>query len=288
MIFNGNEITSELFILDNSNLNPLGLQEYANKIGEKLGVEFAFAEKTNGEQYETSKYFHDEKLVIIPSRFVEEGLGVKVYRAAKGAIDHETGHVLWSDFSYLPENNETDEDKELIWDIGNIIDDIRVERKLAEEFGIDSNNFVYFLELVNTASGPDDDSKINKLIFYFYWMVNELYRGMENTFITGKILYLREKLRSTIDKYLSSGEEAIKYARIILELFKSEDNKKIKITKQVGKHSFEIDIEGIPALISFSSDLKCSYKEGDEIIKEDLILVYDYILLLVPIRREDL
>ena len=284
MNFNGKEITSELFVLDDSKFNPLGLMEYANNIGESLGIEYAFAEGPNGEQFDTASYDADDKLVIIPSRYVFDDLSKNEYLATKGVIDHETGHVLWPDSSYFYGNHENEEDKKVIYDIGNIIDDIRVERKVAEEFGIDRDNFKYFANsLLFNEPITDDDPKMVILTMNLAWMVNANYRGadsslLKNQKISGKILYLEKKLISIIDEYLSSGDSTIKYVRKILELLKSENNQKVKIIKKIDKNAFQCDDEGKPLYICFSPKMECRFNEGDEITKEQIISEYEHIL----------
>jgi len=293
MIFKGKEITNELFFLDDSRLNPLGLEEYANNIGEKLGIKYAFAIKMNGEQYETALYSSDDNTVIIPARFVEKGLSEKVYRATKGAIDHETGHVLWPDDSYFSEKNENNKDKDIIENIGRIIDDIRIERKMIQEFGVDKKNFKYFTELLYIGFIPRADSMTGILVTNLSWMVNEIYRDTNSSFlknykISGKILYLKSKLITIIDNYLVSGEKTVDVARKILVLLSSENNQKVKIIKKINKNDFEIEIEGTPACIGFSPEIECNFNEGDEMTKEDIISLLDYIIYLVPKSNQKL
>ena len=74
MIFNNREITKELFVLDDSKLNRVGLYEYAMYIGENLGVDYCFVIQPNGEQLEHASYSPEENNVFIPSRFIDEGL----------------------------------------------------------------------------------------------------------------------------------------------------------------------------------------------------------------------
>ena len=82
--FNNREITKELFFLEDSNLTREGLYEYAMNIGENLRVDYCFAVKPNGEQLEQASYSPKENNVLIPSRFIDEGLTEREYRVTKG------------------------------------------------------------------------------------------------------------------------------------------------------------------------------------------------------------
>jgi hypothetical protein len=83
-----------MFELDDCKLNPDGLYEYAMNIGEKLGVKYIVAVHTNGDEYESSEYIPDKRIIILPARFFQENLPMRDYKALKGTIDHETAHVI--------------------------------------------------------------------------------------------------------------------------------------------------------------------------------------------------
>ena len=233
MTFNAKEIHKELFELNDSKLTPAGLLEYANNIGKKLGVEYIFGENTDGSQWERPEYHDDKKTIYIPIKFLNNVFTENELRAAKGAIDHEAGHAIWIDNSFLPQRNKKDKDKTLIWDIGNIIDDIRVECKMVKEFGVDKNNFRCLADYTDDDPETeavfsmdnedliklDDDSKMVVLVVHFYWMVSDIYRGIKGKKICDKMLFLKPKLISIIDDFVVSDDKAADTARKILALF---------------------------------------------------------------------
>ena len=226
------KFTKELFELDDSKLNPAGLLEYANNIGKKLGVKYIFGENADGSQWERPEYYDNKKTIYIPNKFLNNAFTENELRAAKGAIDHETGHAIWVDNSFLPQRNEEDKDKTLIWDIGNIIDDIRVEFKMVKEFGVDKNNFRCLADYTDNDSETeavfsmeyedfiklDDDPRMVVLVVHFYWMVSDVYRGMKGKKICDKILSIKHKLIPIIDNFIVSDDKAAVTARKILAL----------------------------------------------------------------------
>jgi hypothetical protein len=220
-------LNKDIFTLDETGLNRRGLYAYALNIGENLGVEYVFVEYSNGEKYETSEFALDENRVMIPSRFIDENLTERAYRATKGAIDHETAHVLWPDPSYLPDNNTDDEDREIIWDIGNMIDDIRIEHRMVREYQVDANNFRYLKEKL-LAEQPDLKEEIqNNPIYLIDLYLNNCYRKIDNSYSQGiKVTQdfakvLTEEIAPVIDRFIDSDEKAGDTAREILRILRS-------------------------------------------------------------------
>jgi len=233
LIPNNKEIPQDLFILDTSKLNPHGLLEYANNIGKKLGVEYIFGENPDGSQWERPQYHDGKKIIHIPIRFLNNVFTENELRAAKGAIDHEAGHAMWVDNSFLLQRNENDKDMVLICDIGNIIEDVRVEYKMVKEFGVDKNNFRCLSDFTDDDPETeavfsmknediiklDDESRMVVLVVHFYWMISDVYRDIKGKKICDKILYLKPELISVIDNFIDSDDEAADTARKILTLF---------------------------------------------------------------------
>jgi len=227
MIFNGNIISEKTFHLEDDKLNRQGLYDYAMNIGSHLGVNYTFAEQPNGEQFETAFYTPDENLVVIPAWTIDEGLTEKEYKAAKGMIDHETGHVLWSDDSYLiiPTLDDAgNEEENLIWDIGNMIDDIRIEHRLANQFQIDESNFTHLSELFNKDLPEIIDFSYGD-IFLLLFMINFYYRkitcykNIKIPLIVNEIFV--NKLIPIIDRFIDSDEKAGETAKEIIEVWRT-------------------------------------------------------------------
>jgi hypothetical protein len=290
MLFNDREIPDNLFELENDKLNPQGLYNYAKDIEEHLGVKYIFVEYADGSQPETAEYFPDENEVHIPACFIKENLTEKEYRAAKGIIDHETGHIRWPDRSYLTDNNEDDEDREIIYDIGNFIDDMRIERRMVNEFQVDRNNFKYMYEFLHGNNTELDIPDMAQDLFtWFYWFVNEEYRGVDLSFLgnrktPGKIFFLMPNLMAIVDRLIACDGEAREGAREILQLLRHESKKIVKIIKKNNDNDFEVTIDGQQAWLSISSEFQCNFKEGDEIPMENVITNY-YITYLQTIPR---
>ena len=87
-----------------------------------------------------------------------------------------------------------------------------------------------------------------------------------------------------IDKLMIFGNETAGYTRVIQQFLKNQNNKPVRFVKKVKENAFEIDINGKNAYIEFFPDVNCSFKEGDEIIMEKLILIFDEISHLVEIK----
>jgi hypothetical protein len=213
-----------LFSLDDAKLNRQGLYEYALNIGENLGVKYIFVEGPNGEQWETSEFDPNENKVSIPSRFIDDNLSEREYRATKGAIDHETAHVLWPDPSYLLGNNKNDSNRELIWDIGNLIDDLRIEHRLVREYQVDANNFKYLKERLLTEQIDSSEERQYNLIGLLDLYLNIRYRKIDNSFLQGIMVgqdlleCLNDKITPIIDRFIDSDEKTKKTAQAIIKL----------------------------------------------------------------------
>ena len=287
MYFNGKELTKEHFILEDKNLNSLGLQAYALDLSQNLGVSCIGVE-TEDKSF-LARYDFEDKIIIVNSKFFLYEFTENIYRAVKGAIDHEAGHVIWPDYSYFKFNNEHNADKGFIEDIGNIIDDIRVEQYLSNEFGINKNNFG---EMIEYSYSLMNEEKINSyaqdLISNLSWFVNEKYFCVKPSFlgsriIHGKILYLQYMLTKIIDNYLCSGSNAVIPAQELLALLKSKDNKNVLFLKKLSSNLFIIDIEGKILYINFFPSFKHNFKEGVNVTMENIISVYGEIMHLVKI-----
>lgn len=231
MTFNNREITKELFFLDDSNLNPSGLYAYDLNIGRNLGVEYLVWETLNNEPYEGANYWPDEKEVSISSMFFNEDLTEKEYKVTKGIIDHETGHVLWLDRSYLFDDSESNKEHGAIWDFGNLIDDIRIERRMVNEFHVDKNNFKHMIE---GKFNNFNESKINDAFFDIGQMVtfatNITYRKTIIPFYgegnVSKWSLFTDEIKPMIDRFLESNEGAVDTAKEIICLIKKSMQKK--------------------------------------------------------------
>jgi hypothetical protein len=182
----------------------------------------------DGSQPKTALSLLDKKKVLIPSRFIAENLTEKEYRAAKGIIDHETGHVRWPDISYLPSNNEDDEDSGLIYDIGTIIDDIRIERKMNKEFRVDKDNFRYYFEnFIKNMTEYEIDEYLRNNLFAF--SVSRRYRGIDISFLpnrpipisTGFFQFFKDMVIPIIDRFIVSDEKGGDVAREILQIWRN-------------------------------------------------------------------
>ena len=227
MIFNGNVISEETFRLEDDKLNRLGLYEYAMNLGSHLGVKYKFAIYPDGEQYETSSYNPKDNLVLIPAWAIDEGLTEKEYRATKGLIDHEAGHIFWSDPSYLytPSNSDQDNDElSLVCDIGNMIDDIRIERRLSTEFKVDESNFRHTVEVLYKQLQYAD--LINDDILLLSFLVNIYYRNISYDEKTRVPLIAYElfvnRLIPIIDRFIVSDEKAGETAKEIIGVWRSD------------------------------------------------------------------
>jgi len=225
MIFNGNIISEETFRLEDDKLNRYGLYEYAMNLGSYLGVKYAFTEEPDGKPHETACFDPEDNLVMIPAWAIDEGLTEKEYKATKGFIDHETGHVLWPDCSYLINNakDEAENEKEkLIWNIGNMIDDIRVERRLVNQFQIDEGNFTYLSELFYKDMHEITNLRYEDVDLLFF-MVNIYYRKI----LRHKKIQLSSivneafvnRLMPIIDRFIDSDEKAGETAKEIIDVW---------------------------------------------------------------------
>ena len=292
MIYNGKEIPKELFILGKSDLNPGGLWGYAKKIREHFEIKIVFAEKPDGTQYETAEYFPDDKLILIPSRFVYEGLSENDYLAAKGAIDHEIGHVLCVDESYLYKNNKDDEDKELIYDFGNIIDDIRNEQRMTEKFGVDKNNFKILSENIRNYLEPNNFRNVFLDIeMLFSLAVCITYRDSDIKYYKKENVnqwdLFQNKLKPIIDNFLQSDGDAKDTAKEIINLLRSNHKYNIKVLEKYSDKIFIIEIVDKLAELSFCDDAPDYMKEGDKFPFEILMAQLALIEKIVIFTQED-
>jgi len=118
-----------------------------------LGVKYHYYDdiERDGKKIKTADWLRSDKCmacahpvrgVVVSPELIAVGLTENQYRAAKGVIDHETGHILWFGTSYYSlRNNIGDSKREEIYTVAWIIDDLRVEQRMIREFGVDGNNF---------------------------------------------------------------------------------------------------------------------------------------------------
>ena len=227
MIFNGNIISEEIFHLEADKLNRLGLYEYAMNLASHLGVEYAFAIQQDGTQLKTACYNPEENLVLIPVWAIDEELTEKEYRATKGLIDHETGHVFWQDRSYyynLSDKSEENDKLSLIYLIGNIVDDIRVERRLVNEFNLDEGNFRHTAEVIYKHFQNVD--LINNDILLLFFLVNVYYRNISYDEKTKVPLIACElfvnRIIPIIDRFIVYDEKAGETAKEIIGVWRAD------------------------------------------------------------------
>ena len=228
MTFNGNTFNEKTFLLEEDKLNPDGLYDYAMNLASLMGVEYKFAIKPNGEHFELAECSADENYVLIPAWAIDEGLTETEYRATKGLIDHETGHFFWQDHSYLynpSDNDGEDNELELIYDIGNMIDDIRIERRLINRFLIDKGIFKDMVEVYYKKLPPNLDLCNDDLLLLSF-LINVRYRKIdysryEKVIIPGYFndLFLNQ-LIPIIDRFIDSDESAGETAREIIGVWR--------------------------------------------------------------------
>jgi hypothetical protein len=305
MFFNGKEIDPAIFKLEDDRLNSQGLNEYAWNISENLGVKYCSPNEVNvdGKTIKTLDYLKSMNCpaiynpidgVIISPKCFDEGLTEKQYRVTKGVIDHETGHIFWFDSSYLPDNNENDGDRESIHTIGSIIDDLRIEHRMINEFGVDGNNFKLCFEQQNTFSESELDIEFQDPTSWlgFYILINKIYRGIDISFLgnrkfPGKLLYLESRFKSIIDSLIISDDRKVAdAAREIFELLSEENNKIIKIIKKIDGNSYEVDINGKRAWLVFYSQSPCNWNESDNIPVKELIDLFEFVEYLQTVPPE--
>ena len=241
MFFNGKEIDPSIFKLDDDRLTPQSLEEYAYNISENLGVKYSSPDyvDVDGKTIKTVDFLKSKDCfamynlidgVIISPECFYEGLMAEQYKMTKGVIDHETGHVLWPDPSYLSDDNENDDDYESICTIGSIIDDIRIEHRMINEFDVDGNNFKLCFEQKNNFLEFDLDRDLQNIMsgLGFYILINKIYRNIDISFLGNrkfpeKLLCLESKFKSIIDSLIASDDrKVVDAAREILELLRKD------------------------------------------------------------------
>ena len=294
MIFNGREITKELFFLDDSNLNPEGLYGYALRLAENLGINYLIVENLNDEPYDSADYWPDENDVTIAAIFFDKNRTKEEYKITKGLIDHETGHALWPDTSYFFKNNDdkNQDEKNLIYDVGNLIDDIRIERRLAKNFLVDKNNFRLMMEMkINNFN----ESKINNFFFDIFQMVtfatNITYRETIISFYgegnVSKWGFFNNSIKPLIDRFLESNDNAGDTAKEIICLMENVIQNNFEVIKKIYLNGYIIRINGKIVWLIFIENPPFSFNEGDVICTEFINWVMDYIVYLQDVPPEE-
>jgi hypothetical protein len=212
-------LPQDTFHLSGKDLNSKGLQEYALKIGEKLGIEVVCVEDLDTPQFIP----HDQK-ICLPVSLLDENLNERKYREMKGAIDHEFAHVLWPDFSYL--NGENGTVHPLIHDIGTMIDDIRIERRMAEKYFIDPVNFRYLAEsLWNTVVEQDNKILKNDAMTSLALLVSIHYREVNISVTENPLEYdpnmeqlFNKQIKNIIDSFINTNNKAADVASEIIDI----------------------------------------------------------------------
>jgi len=279
MIFNNREITPDLFKLADKRFNRLGLIFYMKSLEKSLGVKYHYYDdiERDGKKIKTVDWLssmdcrgcgHPFSGVVISPELIAVGLTENQYRAAKGIIDHETGHVFWFDTSYDLIDLE-DSKREVIYLIAAIIDDIRVEQRMIKEFGVDGNNFRLVFE---TNPFSYDESSYDALppdsAWWFFILTRKMYYDIDISFLGDRkipdpFLLAESRFRTIIDGLIASDDgKAVDAAREITRLF---DDRIVKIISKTQGKAFKVKIDGKPAWLTFRSEFQFDFKEGDEI-----------------------
>jgi hypothetical protein len=218
-------ISQDLFLLPDKDFNSPGLQEYSLRVGGKLGVSVVCAKNI-----ETADYVPAEKRIYLPMSLLDENLSEQEYRGIKGLIDHEFAHVLWPDMSYLEFSDERF--KQHVHAIGNIIDDIRIERRMAEKYNIDSINFRYFCESSWNKNIEQDRALIKKdAITSLSLLVSIYYREVSISVLEKPIEYalnieqlFNEEIKPVMDDFIFSNGKGADAAIEILDILSQSFN----------------------------------------------------------------
>jgi len=225
------EINNDIFILDGSMYNPEGLLNYTKKIEENLGVKTDFIKNMKSFDLDAAALC-DTNLnkIYLLEHYIRDGLSEKEYRAVKGLIDHEIGHLFWNDRSYLKYRSgyyNKEKGKSAFYLISALIDDIKVERYMINKFSVDKFNFKYAAEvfIYNEAAFPEAglEDIFCKDMQILNYLINERYRKIEIPHIKNRALISSATYQNFmdlfvpyIDLFLLFNEKAVETVRRIL------------------------------------------------------------------------
>jgi cobalamin biosynthesis protein CobT len=114
---------------EQSRYTPFSLMEYTSAMTEETGIRVIESSSA-----ETASVDPITKTIIIPAVDYSKPMTRERYRITKGYIDHEIAHMLYPDTSYLGRSNN------VVFNIANLIDDIRIESLHAKNYvGIDED-----------------------------------------------------------------------------------------------------------------------------------------------------
>ncbi len=156
----------------------------------------------------------DSKTIYLPA--IPEELPSELERSINGYLDHECGHILYSDFEVIKPFKETHGEK--AFDILNIVEDARINRAIGERYiGADlniktSNEYVY---RKITEAGTDHMSPWQKLSMD----ICSRALGLDSSIFGPKVNHVVDSLSEELAEIpgLKSTQEAVELSIRIIE-----------------------------------------------------------------------